>query len=165
MNSVEQVIDWYTQAVSNIHIATKGVLAQAGNELLSWMRIAVDVGVTSDGFGRMTAADQLRMALSFTGAPTEVPLWLPKLYLATRRSSDSEELDGPGSVTEIRNSVVHPRHKARFSDPMAMLEGNFLAIHYLELLLLHRCGYEGRMLNRTNWGNSEFVVPWVAKIK
>ena len=163
VNSVEQVIDWYTQSVTSSHIATKGVLAQAGNELLSWMRLVEDVGVTTDGFARMTAADQLRMALSYNKSSMDVPASLPNLFRVTRNGGDGQELDGPGAITEIRNSVVHPKRNARFNDPMAMLEGSFLAIRYLELLLLHRCGYVGRMFNRTAWSEGEVMVPWAAQ--
>jgi len=160
-NSFEMIIDWYTQSVTNSNIATRGILAQAGIELLAWLELVEDVGMSADGFGRLTAADQLRLLLSSASIPIDVPPSLPKLYATTRKSSDGDEIDGPGAVTEIRNSMVHPKKKARFGDPIAMLEGSFLAARYLELSLLHRCGYAGRVMNRTNWSESASVPPWV----
>lgn len=71
------------------------------------------------------------------------------------------EVDGPGTVTEIRNATVHPKRKERFDDPHVMVQGGLLAIHYLELLILHRSGYQGRAMDRTDFDKPALTVSWV----
>jgi hypothetical protein len=157
--TVVRAIDWYTQSVASGHVATTIILAQAGLELMTWLRLVVEARMSDDGFSKMTAADALRLTLSFGGVPPDIPAIAPDLHAAARpQPGGLLQLDGPSAITEIRNGVVHPKPRPRFGD-LAMHQGGLLAIRLLELLLLHRLGYDGRLLNRLSWGQPEWV-PW-----
>lgn len=156
--ALTRAIDWYTQGVASSHLATTVILAQAGLELMSWLRLVRDVGLSDDSASKLTAADALRLTLSFAGIPIDVPPTATDLHQAAQAGPGLVQLDGPGAVTEIRNGVVHAKAPARFND-LAMHQGGQLALRMLELLLLARLNYTGRMYDRVDWsGPAE--VPW-----
>lgn len=155
--ALKRAIDWYTQSVSNEFASAKVVLAQAGLELMSWLSLVSGQGLTPEGFGRLTAADQLRLALSHAQISHAVPPGLPLFELACDEGNGNKLLDGPGGVTELRNATVHPKPNDRF-DEVESVQGALLGIRYLELLLLQRLGYSGLTLNRLTWETER--VPW-----
>ena len=155
--TIARAIDWYTQSVENAHQATTVILAQAGLELMSWLRLVEEGGLTEDGYKKLDASDALRLTLEFAGVELDVPAHVRDLYDAAERQMP--KLDGPGAVVEIRNGTVHPKARARLSDDVVMEQGGDLAIRYLELLLLRRLGYLGPMFDRLKWGQPE-PVPW-----
>lgn len=157
--AITRAIDWYTQGVASSYVATTVVLAQAGLELMSWLRLVRDVGLSDDSASKLTAADALRLTLSFAGIPRDVPVTAPDLHLSSQAGPGGQvELDGPGAITEIRNGVVHPKAPARFGD-LAMHQGGQLALRALELLLLARLNYSGRLYDRVDW-SGPVDVPW-----
>lgn len=158
--SLERAIDWYTQSVQAAHLATTVIFAQAGLELMSWMRLVGDGIIGEEAFKRLDAADALRLSLELTSIVLGVPVEAANLFAVTRRQSGGvPELDGPGSVVEIRNGTIHPKPRQRLAGDTAMFQGGLLAIRYLELLLLHRLDYSGSSFNRVTGGHPE-PVPW-----
>ncbi len=157
--AITRAIDWYTQSVSSGYAATTVILAQAGLELMSWLRLVRDMGISEDGFSKLSAADSLRLALSVAEINTDVPAAAPQLFAAAEPGQGLQRLDGPASITEIRNGAVHPKPLQRFADPMAAIQGGLLAIQFLELMLLHRLGYTGSAYDRITWEEPE-PVPW-----
>jgi hypothetical protein len=123
---------------------------------MSWLSLVEDAGVDEESFGKMTAADQLRMALHVAGIPRDIPDVLAELKAAANKVSVS--LDGPGAVTALRNDVVHPKAKRRLEGVQVGLQGSLLGTRMLELLLLRRLGYQGVTVDRLT-GESA-VVPW-----
>jgi len=164
--TVSRARDWYLQSVETPHTATRVVLAQAGLELMSWLRLVGDVGISEDAFDRMQASDALRIALDYARVPLEVPAYAAELHAATRMQvGGAQELDGPGAVVELRNGTVHPISRQRLADWMVELQGSLLATRYLELLLLHRLGYTGMTNDRIRWARPTPLggpvrVPW-----
>jgi hypothetical protein len=158
---VTLAIDWYTQAVESNDISTTIILAQAGLELMSWLCLARGSGISDESFDRFQAADALRIALRFASIDPGVPTSARSLFKATRKSRQSVELDGPGGITAIRNSTIHPRGGERFSDREVVYEGGRIAIHYLELLILNQLGYVGAAINRVD-ESAPTLVPWAA---
>lgn len=156
--TIAWAIDWYTQSVEGRNLETEVIVAQAGLELLSWFRLVDEVGV--EGFDRMSAADALRIALKFASVEPDVPGAAQELFSATRKTNNARELDGPGAITEIRNGAIHPGSGDRLSDIHVKYQAARLAERYIELLLLHRFGYEGEMYNRIDWSSGPEVVPW-----
>jgi hypothetical protein len=154
--AIKHAIDWYTESLTSRHQATIIISAQAGLELMSWLRLVYDGGLSETGFNGLTAADQLRLALEFAHVPLTVPSSLLKLSAAAKEA----QADGPGAITEIRNGLVHPKAKQHFTDYLAVFEGGRLAIHFLQLLLLHRLNYVGQILDWTTGTSS--LVPWAA---
>jgi len=161
-DALNRAIDWYTQSIHERHIGPMTILAQAGIELLTWQTLVHDGRISEEGFKKLSAADQLRMALSLAKIDPRVPTSLKSLRQAASKSKTYQvEVDGPGTVTEIRNATVHPKRKERFDDPHVMIQGGLLAIHYLELLILHRSGYQGRAMDRTDFDKPASTVSWV----
>lgn len=160
-DALGRAIDWYTQSIHERHIGPMTILAQAGIELLTWLTLVHDERISEDGFEKLKAADQLRMALSLAHTDRSVPSSLTVLHQAASKSVKFPvEVDGPGTVVEIRNATVHPKKKERFDDPHVMVQGGILAIRYLELLILHRSGYQGSVMNRTDYDKPPSIVPW-----
>ncbi len=157
---VPRAIDWYTQAVETNHNTTRIILAQAGLELMSWLNLVRESGISEESFDRFQAADALRIALRFASIDPSVPPSATSLVGATSRTGGSPEVDGPGAITGIRNSAIHPKGGQRFSDDQVIYEGGQIAIRYLELLILNRLGYMGATNSRVDRSGPEYV-PWV----
>jgi hypothetical protein len=155
-----RAISWYTQSVENGYLETIVILAQAGLELMSWLKLVDEVGIGDESFKNWNAADQLRLALSYAKISPVIPSTSSGLFAAAKKTSKQEAVDGPGAITAIRNGVIHPKLISRFGDIEVMHEGALLATRYLELLLLNRCKYFGEVRNRANWPEGDMPVPW-----
>jgi hypothetical protein len=157
---IPHAIDWYTQAATTIHVGTRVILAQAGLEIMSWLRLVSEIGINEATFTNMPASDALRLALDHALVDPVIPTALSALYSAAQpQQGDARQLDGPGAITESRNGTLHPKPNLRVGDDLAMIEGGQLALRYLEMLLLQRLGYTGAAVNRVNGWETE-LVPW-----
>ncbi|HEY5272010.1 MAG TPA: hypothetical protein VIJ34_02125 [Acidimicrobiales bacterium] len=157
---IERALGWYTQSVQGRDTDAVVITAQAGLELLSWLKLTGDRGVSHDGFEKLPTSDALRITLGEAAVPLDVPDHLEELKRAASLPN-SPKADGPEAVVGTRNSVIHPKPKDRFADNGVIFEAGRLAIRYLELLLLHRFGYGGEIHDRTDllaW--SESPAPW-----
>jgi hypothetical protein len=152
-----RAIDWYSQSTTTIHLDTRVILAQAGLEIMSWLRLVSEIGVDDKTFDKMASSDTFRLLLDHVSVGRAIPPKLPALHSAAQ--AIQPPLDGPGAVAEIRNGTVHPKAQPRLTDDQVIYEGGQLAMRYLEMLLLHRLGYMGTVLNRVNGSEIE-VVPW-----
>jgi hypothetical protein len=159
---VSRAIDWYTQAVETNYISTRIILAQAGLELMAWLNLGRGSGISEESFDRFQAADALRIALRFASIDPGVPTQAESLFAVTTKSGQFADLDGPGAITALRNSTIHPKVGERFSDLEAVYEGGLVAIRYLELLILNHLGYVGAAMNRVD-GSGPTPVPWVER--
>lgn len=157
--AIIRVISWYTQAIESAYLETTVILAQAGLELIAWLKL-IEVGIDEGTINGWNAADEFRLVLTFAKIPLGIPLQFAKLLSEAKGMSAADTLDGPGSVASIRNGAVHPKESSRFKDSQAKLEGSILAIRYLELLILNRCGYLGTLIDRTNFAVGDSLVPW-----
>ncbi|MFI5035402.1 MAG: hypothetical protein ACHQFZ_04275 [Acidimicrobiales bacterium] len=157
--AIVRVISWYTQSIENSYLETTVILAQAGLELIAWLKL-IEVGIDEGTINSWNAADEFRLVLTFANIPLDIPPKLTQLLSGARGMSASDTLDGPGSVASIRNGAVHPKASSRFMDDQAKLEGSILAIRYLELLILNRCRYLGTLKDRTDFMADESPVPW-----
>ena len=142
---IPRAIDWYTQCATTVHMETRVILAQAGLEILSWLRLVGEIGISHDSFNRMDSSDTFRLALDHASVTSAVPIKLAALHAAAQTPPN---VDGPTAIADIRNGTVHPKPHQRFSDDQVVIECGQLALRYLELLLLHRLGYMGTALNR-----------------
>jgi hypothetical protein len=159
--SLGRAIDWFSESVQSSHLATTVIFAQAGLELMSWLRLVGDGVIDEDAFKKLDAADALRLTLHLTSIELGIPMEAQQLYQATRRQPGGvAELDGPGALVEIRNGTIHPKAKLRLEDNGVMLAGGFLATRYLELLLLNRLEYSGYTFDRLVGGYPD-RVPWL----
>lgn len=158
--TLSDVIYWYCRSNSALS-GTDGslILAQTGLERLAWMYLVESKkSLSQDGFGKLPAADQIRLLLSQCGIPLGVPPTLPALSTLSRKYN----LDGPGAITEVRNSIVHPKPKRVLDASAAIVETWRLSLWYFELVLLSLFGYSGEYGNRLrdrSVGEIE-KVPW-----
>ncbi len=157
--AVTRALGWYTRSVHGVDLEPTVIAAQAGLEVLSWLHLTTEAGLSEDGFNKLTAADVLRLTLNRASIQPAVPAHATHLHGATRQSPQGPELDGPAAITEIRNGVVHPKGTGRLAADTVIYEGGRLAIRYLELLLLHRLGYAGQAFDRIAWSETQ-DVPW-----
>jgi hypothetical protein len=161
-HDLTSVIDMYAEANRDEPDVTPSlILAQAALELLSWL-VLVEHGhaLSPSGFRSLTAADQVRLLLHQFVIPSDIPTPLTELTKAARPS----KLDGPGILTEVRNSLVHPGKKSGGRvTPYVLAQAWLLSMWYVELALLHIFEYKGRYFNRVKkqqGAGAVELVPW-----
>lgn len=148
-------------------LEVKYTMAQAGLELLAWAILEEDP-ITAAGSGpwhrdKGAAAKNVRELLTWAGIPSAVPAELPDL--ARELQGHEGWKDAAHLVPWLRNQVVHPGLRDGLFGPKqeVVLAGWTLACWYVELLLLRRLGYTGRISNRLtvdHWVGQTVPVPW-----
>jgi predicted HTH transcriptional regulator len=98
--------------------------------------------LTLKGFKDLWASDKFRLLFSSLGIPLDIPPATPALQ-GLASSGQMNWIDAPHSLTEIRNSLVHPEHKHRGQLGTAFHEAWNLGLWYLEMGILAVCGYSG----------------------
>lgn len=135
-------------------------LAQAALEHMAWLVLVNDRRLlTEEGFGKLAAADQLRLLVATLGIPFAVPGSLAALARLTRPGKALT--DGPDRITYIRNAFVHPPRGGRRSPTSSevVVDAWKLSLWYVELGILALLGFRGGYRNRLDGGNRE-PVPW-----
>ena len=143
------------------------LVTQVAFELLAWTRLVQETGVISQkewNVKSMPFSAKLRRLLGSCSIPLSIPPTLDTLqaYCVLHKLSDGAEV-----ITNIRNALVHPsptKRKRLRDNPGALIQAWVLGLWYLDLVLLHICGYKGRYSNRTitsGWRGVEVMrVPW-----
>lgn len=148
-------------------LEVKYTMAQAGLELLAWAILKEDPITAAESVpwhrDNGAAAKNIRELLTWAGIPSTVPTELPDLVLELRAHEGWN--DAAHLVPWLRNQVVHPRLRdGRFGPKQeVVLAGWQLACWYVELVLLRRLGYTGRISNRLepdHWVGQTIPVPW-----
>jgi hypothetical protein len=156
-------------------IEAKIMLVHAALEYLSWLTYVLGPVQRSEGHhdrrdkstGAVAATWHLQELLSDANIDTAIPADLAAM---TSRAQEMQPLaganqviDGPEVLTWLRGRLVHPKDAGepyRIED--LVTEAWRLVTEYGDLLLLHRIGYKGNYLPRSNtgqWVNS-VPVPW-----
>ena len=163
---LSQVIGAYTFAKDGRNQGTL-TLAQTALETLAWAVLGIRRGQLSrSAFDNLSAAERIGRLLNWAGVPNDVPPNQP--YLAARAQALEDHKDGPQVMVWTRNRIVHP---ARSPDRNSMmrkisLEANYLALWYLDLILLRLFDYQGEYVNWTRgMGGGSLTeciehVPW-----
>lgn len=137
------------------------MLAQAGVEFLSWITSVLCGQMTRKQFKKRPADEHLRALLVNASIPAEVPGDLAALkdFAATKG------VDGPQAVIWVRNRLVHPKDSGEpYRIDNLVLHAWQLSMHYVQLLLLHRLGYDGPYLPPFppgRFAHDSEAVPWV----
>ncbi len=160
------IIYWYVEANLNAG-AIEGslVLAHATLERLSWVHFVGHKRVDGGYFDARGAACRIAVLLADLGIPVELPHTLAP-DLAAWASGEKNATRGPGAVTKVRDTVVHPPASERMAPASAevRIQARQLALWYVELVLLALCRYNGRYVNRLHKGPTSFdatmPVPW-----
>lgn len=147
---IRLAIHWYIEGNAKAGgVEGSIVLEQAAFELLSWTLIVEKKCIlSSDGFNKLPAADQLRLLLSQCSVPLEIPDSLTNL---SELSKELNWQDGAQALTEMRNAIAHSNPKKRqrvLQRPIeARVEAWRLGLWYLELVFLSLFKYTGEYFN------------------
>ena len=123
------------------------ILAQAGLELLAWTYVVEERGMlTADSFGRIPAAEQIRLLCRSLDIPIELTDFVSHLREVAKRENWPDAVQ---ALTETRNALIHgnPKMRRRLFQGSGM--GNVLwdtwnqSLYLLELVLLRLLGYSG----------------------
>jgi len=159
--ALHEVIYWYLNAnFSSRGIDTGIILTQAAIERLSYEYAVKDKRLlTVNGFKDLWASDKFRLLFSSLGIPLEIPKETPEIEKFAKKFN---WLDTPHALTEIRNSLVHPKHKKRGQLHSVYYEIWNLGLWYLEMGFLAICDYSGTYGNRLKqrWVGQVEDVPW-----
>jgi len=146
--SLRKMIYWYCHASSRNSGADGSlILLQSALEILAWTYLTRHrKAISEKTYGRMDAADSLRLLLNFCEIDDAIPSRLP---LLVHFASQPSRLDGPAAFTSIRNWTIHPTasevnarlQKTTKSPPH--FQALQLGIEYFERVLLHLCNYRG----------------------
>ncbi|MBE0410980.1 MAG: hypothetical protein IBX69_14765 [Anaerolineales bacterium] len=98
-----------------------------------------------------------------------IPLSIPEGLTTLAKEAKSKNINGIGLITNMRNSLIHPRSKLKSSShtSLLLLEARNLALWYVEMIILRLCNYDGfysnRVLGRMRWAGEVELVPWELK--
>ena len=144
-DALKIAIDWYVQSNhSKVNIKAGIILAQAGIERLSYEYAVTDKKlVTATGFDKLKpASEKFRLLFSSMGIPSDIPVSLSELQKFAKGH------DAPHTITDIRNSFIHPKGKVGNITTEALIEAWNLGQWYLEVSLLKIFNYSGTYNNR-----------------
>jgi hypothetical protein len=140
---IQVSIHWYIESTKQSGgIGAAIVLQQAALERLAWVLLVKEKGgLQSDGFGRLTATDQIRLLLSQLSIKTEIPCGAINLNQVAK---ELNWFDGVQAIVEVRNSVIHPKvkkHKyitqsCQIESEETRYEAWVVGRNYLEICLL-----------------------------
>jgi hypothetical protein len=154
----------YVEANGPITADTSLVLGQALLELIACVRFVEELQTrTPADFDnpRAKASERLRDLLAWIGISTMIPASLAAL---DHEAAQRGWADGPHAITEMRNSLVHPRQRQRLTTtPVhARIDLHELVLWYAELALLRLIDYRGGYANRLGAKATGIVedVPW-----
>lgn len=141
------------------------ILCQAAFELLSWTLLVEETRSMSVAqFEDLEAKDKLRALLKECQIPRDIPSTLTDLVTLANSQNWS---DGPSAIVGIRNALVHPKPNKRKKVFAARVDARgeawFLALWYLDLILLKLFDHSGTYINRLRGGyrhESSEIVPW-----
>ena len=158
---VETAARWFIEASTHRSLESALLGAQSALELLAWTHLVEERGILSkQGFDDLTAHDKFKLLLSLGDVPRSLPERLKELKAFASDQNRKWE-DGPRAITELRNSVTHPRIRRdvwRRASTGVRREAVQLSLWYLEMVLLWTIGYDGLYLSA--WSFEQELVPW-----
>ena len=148
--TVARSIDWYLNSnESAMHVGI--ILTQAALERLSCQIL----GRTRRKHEGEFTGTFIHKALECLNLDPQVPPSCTELEELQRRNS---WVDGPHTLVEIRNDLVHPKYKYGSISLSATYEARSLGQWYIELILLKLFDYQGSYRNRLT--QELEPVPW-----
>ena len=146
----------------DVTLEARIMLAQAGLEYLAWITHVVEGGRSRAEHKALQAHEVLRELTTAAKIPNAIP---PELDALPGLLTE-EDADGPRVVTWLRNRLVHPKDAGEpYQLAHTVDHAWLLSMHYLDLLLLHRLGYQGAYLKRFppgGWAHGSQPVPWAS---
>ena len=167
---IELAIHWYLESLSmSSGVEASISLVQNALELLS-SRILYEkeyILSKAEKGERVSASSKINILLTWAGVPLAIPDRATQLVQFAKEKLIST---GPGAITQIRNSIVHPdtgkRAKYKKMDLGLKKQALDLALQYVELVLLRVLRYDGTFYNCfSNHPIDQFrceQVPWLS---
>ena len=155
-------IDWYLNS-NNGPFNVGIILVQAALESMCYKIV-----------GKKHRAEELfRKSLAQFGIDKEIPescqalknFSTQEVKLRRNESGDSYIGDGPESLVQIRNDLIHAEKKYTPLSAEAQMDALRLGLRYIELILLKKCEYRGQYMNRVRIFNAKPFenVPWASR--
>ncbi len=178
-NEIFKVLDSALQIYLNasredIDLNVRLFLANNGLELLfNFIIIEKKEVLFGEDIDRLSLANKIRLLLNELCLNSEIPNNLTNLknFVNNKYGKDKKvKKDGPMIITEIRNTIVHPKLKNReVINTIARtikIESLLLSNHYFELAILYCLEYKGLYLKKVDFVgdcdvNYNYCVPWV----
>jgi hypothetical protein len=168
---IVSAVHWYVEANSNSGWAEGSIImAQTALELIyNWLiveRRKIIIGKDSE---TISASNKIRLLLSQLKASYGIPKNLEALTIFS--TDEEENTDGPDTITQIRNAIVHSRKEKRKKlskiNAKVRYEALQLSVWYVELSILYILNYQENYFNRCTsalYANEgEELVPWMVK--
>eukprot|EP01093_Parvamoeba_rugata_P017093 TRINITY_DN6659_c0_g1_i1.p1 TRINITY_DN6659_c0_g1~~TRINITY_DN6659_c0_g1_i1.p1 ORF type:complete len:325 (+),score=34.98 TRINITY_DN6659_c0_g1_i1:198-1172(+) len=143
----KSILYWYQHANNNEKGIDVGIIiGQTAIERLAYYILVQNKKILSEReFRDLKASDKFRRLLS----EYEIELVLPETLKVMKLNSKlCRWEDGPHAITEIRNSLVHPKSKNSEAMGQSMYEAWKLTLWYLEVCILKIFQYKGLYTNR-----------------
>jgi hypothetical protein len=169
-----QALTWLIEATRNVGMPSGALaVAQIPLEMMAWVVFVDEKQIFTDEkvFENLSAATKLRLLLDTCGIPQDVPTSLEALSAVP--ASDKNAKSGPQIITQIRNSIIHPKNANRETiQGWAKACGkSVIQIHreavllfnwYTTLVLLRRMNYQGDYAKRLSSSGLYALerVPW-----
>lgn len=151
-------------AVETGFVEQRLMVAVSALEMLSWIAEVEEAGMDERKWQRENTAWRIRRLM--TTASVDIRLRRDQVELL-QFSRENALGDGPAVIAELRHRLTHPKIAADHYNVEGLLgRAAGQACRYLELALLHRLGYQGTTMDRTNverWDGDVDLVPWTAR--
>jgi hypothetical protein len=161
---ISKAINWYVESQKSTFTEQSIVWSQLCIELLSWAKfVELNPHISKSGFNSLDLGNRLRLILSMSGIPTNIPTELAEL----EKLAKSNQWDGPQAVAETRNSIAHPNLRERLAKNgwQVTHEVKKLSLWYAELAILKLLDYQGDYHNhlKHRWSLEKEPVPWLTQ--
>jgi hypothetical protein len=143
---IKTAISWAIDGRRSRSIESSLVGGQTALELISWIQLVERNQILSpEGCDKLPASDRLRLLLTFQTISTDLSSRTPDLTAYS--ASPDRKWDGPRVLTELRNSIIHPKRRDRFIDAPESVrqQARLLTESYLSFVLLRLFGYSGEL--------------------
>jgi len=154
-DTLQKSIYWYLNAnTSNTDVGI--ILSQTALERLSFDYVVLKRKLISeDSFRHLKASDNFKLLFSLLELPIDINKDLDDFE---KMAKEKKWENGPQGMSEIRNSLVHPKPKNKGKFKSVYYNAWKLGLWYVELALLKLCEYSGNYFNRIT--ESIELVPW-----
>ncbi len=161
-NTLKTAIWWYVAGAEQAGGSDAAlIVAQAGLELISWVKLVETEKVLSPAdYEKLRAGEKLQLLVEAMKMNTDID---PSRKALLELAADQGWSTAPWAIAAVRNGLIHPKKREHLDGQgMAVYEAYTVAMHYFELAILYVCGYGGSYTNRltTVWRGTTECVPW-----
>jgi hypothetical protein len=144
-------------------------IGATGIEHFTWQALVLSQSMSKSAYNGMGAYRRLLKVLTDAHIPVDVDenqLPITARFIIEERLKQNSIADSAEVVTQVRNSLVHPKgaQEKVYRLDRLVVEAWLVTRHYLVLLILHSLGYRGAyrdLREVSGWAGSHISnVPW-----